>query len=217
VRDLLQGIKDNSAAANAAKGTVLATPTFRNNFSNAVAHLATTLQLSLSVNDARNVSSSSTDNRGGKGGRTSNPGGRQGRGGRGRGHNIYLGSYTPEQWRKLSKEDKQKVYDGRQKSAAERNSQQLVGGRTNGGRGIASVVVHQDMDVQSQVTGFNTSAHVSNVQSHSPSTEPSYYKELSMAQQLWVIRGLIRTLQALSCLAEELVPVLLQADELLHK
>jgi hypothetical protein len=78
VRDLLQGIKDNSAAAIAAKGTILATPTLRNNFSNTVAHLATTLQLSLSVNGAQNVSSSSTNNRGGKGGRTSNRGGRQG-------------------------------------------------------------------------------------------------------------------------------------------
>jgi hypothetical protein len=57
VRDLLQGIKDNSAIANAAKGTVLATPNLRNNFNNAVAHLATTLQLSLSINDTRNVNS----------------------------------------------------------------------------------------------------------------------------------------------------------------
>jgi len=55
VRDLLQGIKDNSLAANAAKGTVLATPNLRNNFNNAVAHLATALQLSMSVNDSRNV------------------------------------------------------------------------------------------------------------------------------------------------------------------
>jgi hypothetical protein len=60
VRDLLQGIKDNSAAANAAKGTILATPTLRNSFDNAVAHLATTLQLNTSINDTRNVSSTGT-------------------------------------------------------------------------------------------------------------------------------------------------------------
>jgi hypothetical protein len=60
VRDLLQGIKDNSAAANAAKGTIIATPTLRNSFENAVAHLATTLQLSMSVNDTRNISASNT-------------------------------------------------------------------------------------------------------------------------------------------------------------
>ena len=45
VRDLLTNIKDSSATANAAKGTILATPHLRANFSNAVAHLATTLQL----------------------------------------------------------------------------------------------------------------------------------------------------------------------------
>jgi hypothetical protein len=38
VRDLLTNIKDNSPAANAAKGTILATPALRTNFSNAVAH-----------------------------------------------------------------------------------------------------------------------------------------------------------------------------------
>jgi len=58
VRDLLQGIKDNSAAANAAKGTILATPTLRNSFENTVAHLATTLQLNMSMNGTRNISSS---------------------------------------------------------------------------------------------------------------------------------------------------------------
>jgi len=128
VRDLLQGIKDNSAAANAAKGTILATPALRNSFENAVAHLATTLQLNMSMNDTRNVSSTNTQgyHRGTNsqgGGRNHNRGGRGGRG-RGRARNIYLGSYTPEQWRKLSKEDKQKVYDGRAKSAAERSQGQ---------------------------------------------------------------------------------------------
>jgi hypothetical protein len=62
VRDLLQGIKDNSAAANVAKGTILATPALRNSFDNAVAHLATTLQLSMSLNDTRNISSTHTQN-----------------------------------------------------------------------------------------------------------------------------------------------------------
>jgi hypothetical protein len=121
VRDLLQGIKDSSAVANAAKGTILATPTLRNSF---------TLQLGMSMNDTRNVSSSNTQgyHRGTnyQGGRNSNRGGRGGRG-RGRARNIYLGSYTPEQWRKLSKEDKQKVYDGRVKSAEQRAQGQQQG------------------------------------------------------------------------------------------
>jgi hypothetical protein len=68
VRDLLQGIKDNSAAANAAKGTILATPTLRNSFDNAVAHLATTLQLNTSINDTRNVSLTGTYNGNNRGG-----------------------------------------------------------------------------------------------------------------------------------------------------
>lgn len=60
VRDLLQGIKDNSAATIAVKGTILATPTLRNNSSNAVAHLSTTLQLNLSLLDPRNISATNT-------------------------------------------------------------------------------------------------------------------------------------------------------------
>jgi len=80
VRDLLTNIKDNSPAANAAKGTILATPTLRTSFANAVAHLSTTLQLG-QTQDTRNISSinSGTGRGGGRGGR----GG--GRGGRGRG------------------------------------------------------------------------------------------------------------------------------------
>jgi len=99
VRDLLQGIKDNSATTNAAKGPILATPTLRNSFENAVAHLATTLQLSMSVNDTRNISASNTQGHqqgGGFQGGRNNSCGRAGCG-RGRGRNIYLGSYSPEQ------------------------------------------------------------------------------------------------------------------------
>jgi hypothetical protein len=171
VRDLLQGIKDNSLAVNVAKGTILATPILRNSFENAVAHLATTLQLSMSMNDTRNVSSSNTQgyHRGTnyQGGRNSNRGGRGGRS-RGRARNIYLGSYMPEQWRKLSKEDKQKVYDGRVKSAEQRAQGQqqgnnAQGNRTGPGRGIASVVVQQpDVDAQSQITGFVSNAVTAN-------------------------------------------------------
>jgi len=175
VRDLLQGIKDDSPAAYAAKGTILATPTLRNNFDNAVAHLATTLQLNISMSDNRNVSATNTNTqgRGGNGGRFNNRGGRGGRG-RGRGRNIYLGSYTPEQWRKLSKEDKQKIYDGRNKSAEQRvhqQNQQGAGHFNNSQRGIASVNAQNENDNQSQVPGFTTNsmsiANVSNVQSNS--------------------------------------------------
>jgi hypothetical protein len=176
VRDLLQGIKDNSATANAAKGTILATPTLRNSFENAVAHLATTLQLSMSVNDTRNISSSNTQGHqqggGFQGGRNNNQGGRGGRG-RGRGRNIYLGSYSPKQCRKLSKEDKQKVYDGRNKSAEQQSqANQSQGGRNTAGpgRGLSAVHIQQpDFDAQSQITGLmsipNSTANISQVQS----------------------------------------------------
>jgi len=124
VRDLLQGIKDNSPAANAAKGTILATPSLWASFANSVAHLSTTLQLSSSQQDPRNISSTYTSSGRGnnRGGHSSHGGQSQGRGigrqqGRGRGQNIYLGSYSPEQWCKLSAEDKRRVYKGYQRSA----------------------------------------------------------------------------------------------------
>jgi len=60
VRDLLTNIKDNSPAANAAKGTILSTLTLRNNFSNAVAHLSMTLQLGLAMQDNRIILSTNT-------------------------------------------------------------------------------------------------------------------------------------------------------------
>jgi len=163
VRDLLQGIKDNSAATNAAKGTILATPTLQNSFENAVAHLATTLQLNMSMNDTRNISLTGTtaDCGGGyQGGRYNNRGGRGGGRGRGRGgRNIYLGSYTPEQWHELSKEDKQKVFDGRNKSAEQLSQQGTQGSRTsNPGHGLSSIVIQQqpELDNHSQITGFMT-------------------------------------------------------------
>jgi len=146
VRDLLANIKDNSAVANAAKGTILATPNLRTSFTNAVAHLATTLQLGQSQ-DTRNISSTtSSQYRGGKrGGRSQGrgQGGQGGRGGRGRGRNIYLGSYTPEAWQKLSSEDKKRVIEGREKSAQQQQSQHQ--GRGGGAtRQVATVETNMD-------------------------------------------------------------------------
>jgi hypothetical protein len=100
VRNLLVGIKDNSPAANAAKGTILATPTLRTSFANAVAHLATMLQLSQSYQDNRNVSGVATSKTGGGEGRGQGRGRGKGRGRGGRGRNIYLGCYSPDAWRK---------------------------------------------------------------------------------------------------------------------
>lgn len=119
MRDLLQGIKDPKA--NAAKETVLANAALRNDFSAAVSHLATSLQLQ-----------GTRSGRGGRGGR-----------GRGRGRNIYLGSYTPDQWAALSTEDKKRVREGREKSAQEQQS-------ANAKHNISSVTV--DDDVASALT-----------------------------------------------------------------
>jgi len=55
VRDLLQGIKDPSI--NAAKEAILANANLRSNFMSAVTHLATSLQLNLSLQDSRNIGS----------------------------------------------------------------------------------------------------------------------------------------------------------------
>jgi hypothetical protein len=101
VRDLLQGIKDPKA--NAAKETILANNHLRNDFASVVTHLATSLQLkgSISGTNLRNVGALQSGRSGGR----QTPGRGRGRGrwqtqgrARGQGRNIYLGSYSPEQW-----------------------------------------------------------------------------------------------------------------------
>jgi hypothetical protein len=149
VRDLLSNIKDNSAAANAAKGTILVTPTLRKNFSNAVAHLSMTLQLGHSLRENnRNISSTNTNKGDGCGGGR----GKNGRG-RGRGRNIYLGSYSPEQWRKLSAEDKKRVYDGRQKSAEQRSQ---ASNKNQGSKQVTATAADGQSTIAALSTGDNT-------------------------------------------------------------
>jgi hypothetical protein len=145
----LTNIKDTSPAANAAKITILATPALCTSFTNAVAHLSTTLQLGQSQ-DTRNVSSINIGKSGGCGGRGGGYGGR-GRGrGKGRGRNIYLGSYSSDQWRALSSEDKKKVIEGRQKSVEQQSQGQ---GKAAGIWQIATVGVedgHSTIDHATQ-------------------------------------------------------------------
>jgi hypothetical protein len=146
---LLTGIKDNSPAANAAKGTILATPALQTSLANSVAHLATALQLSHSTQDTRNILSAQTDKTtnggrgGGKGGKGRGRGRGRGRGGR----NIYLGSYHLDKWRKLSAKDRKRVIDGRATSAAAPNSQNKSQGSPgfgNQGRNASAVHSHED-------------------------------------------------------------------------
>ncbi len=65
VRDLLQGLKDPSI--NAAKEAILSNPNLRSNFTSAITHLATSLQLNLSLQDIRNISGINTNIQGGGG------------------------------------------------------------------------------------------------------------------------------------------------------
>jgi hypothetical protein len=116
---------------------------------NAVTHLATTLQLSQSLQVPRNISAIHTG-RGDSGGRGRGRGqGREGGRGRGRGRNIYLGSYTPDQWRKLSSDNKKRVIDGHQKSADGKSSTGTTPG-IGGNRNLSSIITD---DVQSILTG----------------------------------------------------------------
>jgi hypothetical protein len=152
VRDLLVRIKDNSPAANAANGVILATPNLRTSFANSVAHLAMTLQLNQSYQDSRNVSGLNTSND------AKGQGCGRGRGhGRGRGRNIYLGSYSPDAWQRLSAEDKKRVVEGRQQSAQQQSQQasnQSGRGGGRGGRGGRNVsVTSVNQDEASAITG----------------------------------------------------------------
>jgi hypothetical protein len=148
VRDLLQGIKDPTV--NAAKEAILANPNLRSNFTNVVTHLATSLQLNMSLQDSRNISSimSGQHGRGGRGGRGRGCSGGNNRG-RGRGQNIYLGSYSPDQWRKLSQEDRKRVLEGRAKSVEQQQGSQAD--RNAQGARISTLMT-ADQDVQSAIT-----------------------------------------------------------------
>lgn len=75
--------------------------------------------------------------------------------GHGHGRNIYLGSYSPDQWRSLSAKDKQRVYDGRRKLAEQRQVQTQHSGHGSGcGINVATITAGDisDVDLQSNVT-----------------------------------------------------------------
>jgi hypothetical protein len=148
---------------------ILANIHLRNDFSAMVTHLSTSLQLqgSLSDNPTRNISglqSGHGNNARGRGRGLGNNRGGAGHG-HGRGCNIYLGSYSPEQWATLSNEDKQRVRDGRANS----NTQQQQQGRGNGQQanakhsiaGITTEAGQQD-DLVSAITMGTMTAGISN-------------------------------------------------------
>jgi hypothetical protein len=159
VRNLLQGIKDNTAATIAAKDTLLVTPMIWNNFANAMTHLSTTLQLSQFMQGPCSIGATTTI--GGRFGGSQGHGGHRRRCSRGYGggrtdrrcRTIYLGSYTPDQWHQLSAEDKKKVIERRQQSAAATATQ----GTNTNNRNLSSVavsgVISPVQDAQTILTG----------------------------------------------------------------
>jgi hypothetical protein len=118
------------------------TPNLHNSFSNAIAHLATTLQPG-QAQDTRNISTTNTNRRGGRDGRGQGRGRERGHG-RGRGRNIYLGSYSPDAWNKLSSEDKKRVVEGRAKSAEQQSQSQGRGAGAS--RQVAAVGADEGLD-----------------------------------------------------------------------
>jgi len=152
VRDLLMGIRDQSL--NAAKQTIMAIQDLRGDFAATVAHLATTIQMNAAITpDNRNISGVAS-NKGAEGGGRGGRG--RGRGGRGRGRgrggrNIYLGTYSPDQWRALSQEDRKRVNEGRKRSAEQQQQ---------GAVNISQVVTTQgqDQDNHSVITSGTAGA-----------------------------------------------------------
>jgi len=136
------------------------------------------LQLQGSINESSNRNVSGLHTGQGSGGRQTRGrgngqtrGGQSGHGGRGRGRNIYLGSYSPEQWASLSNEDKQRVRDGRASSSAQNQSQQQQGRGTGGPkRTIGAIAIdssQQQDDVISAVTQGTSAIGIQNRQTQS--------------------------------------------------
>jgi hypothetical protein len=95
VTDFLRGISD--PMCQVAKGIVIATPTYFNNFTEAAQYIASTLNITLSVNRDRNCNIGST---------TTNNGRAQGGKNNRKGNKKQTHSYSPAKWRALSKEEK---------------------------------------------------------------------------------------------------------------
>ncbi len=130
----LRGISD--PLCQVAKGIVIATPAYFNNFTKAAQYIASTLNITLSVNrdQNRNIGSTTTNN-----GRTQ--GGKNNR----KGNKKLTRSYSPAKWRALSKEEKKRIIQAQNKANRnkdDRNSQVKSDGKRNiNGRAISAVDV----------------------------------------------------------------------------
>jgi hypothetical protein len=134
VTDFLRGISDPQCAV--AKGIVLATPAYLNDFTAAALFIASTLNVTLNNTNQkqRNIGATSTQ----EGGRRNNNNKGRGRGGKNNKNNLTR-SYTPEEWRALSPQERKKVLEACAKAKANKNKNQNQTQSQDGKRTTAAV------------------------------------------------------------------------------
>jgi len=125
VTDFLHGI--SNPICSVAKGIVLATPDYLNDFTKATLYIASTLNVMLiNTNQKRNISNVNTKNRG------KNKGGGK----------KLTRTYSPAEWRALSNEEKKKVLEDRAKAKADRaNDNTNTGAGRNANNKRTTVIV----------------------------------------------------------------------------
>jgi hypothetical protein len=136
VTDFLRGITD--PLCNVAKSIVMATPTYLNNFTDAALFIASTLNITLSNTiSTRNISKTSTQ--GGK------------KGGNQKNGKKLTRHYTPDEWKALTDEERQKVRNARNAAKEKKNKQQQGNNNQNNQKGNKRNVA--------AVTGDNSAAY----------------------------------------------------------
>jgi hypothetical protein len=140
VTDFLRGISD--PLCNVAKGIVLATPNYLNNFTEAALFIASTLNITLlNATSKRNISKTTTN---------INPNNRKG-GKNNKSNKRLTRHYTLEEWKALTDEERQKVLNARKAKKAERDKQKGKKSPQNGKRNVASVNTTEDKDEEQEI------------------------------------------------------------------
>jgi uncharacterized membrane protein YgcG len=170
VRKFLEGIR--ASYLQPAVTQVHATEKYLENFDDAVNFIGTFV-VRISNTGGRKVSAAGTDNRGrsdrgGRGGRgrgrgRGGRGGRSGRGGGrgdGGGNKIHTGNYSDKEWSALTADEKQKVYDLRDKikrevsaaNSGKRNQEEISEAAASGTASVSSVTVSTAGNAGSQMS-----------------------------------------------------------------
>jgi len=140
VTDFLRGISD--PLCNVAKGIVLATPNYLNNFTEAALFIASTLNIALlNATSKRNISKTTTN---------INPNNRKG-GKNNKSNKKLTRHYTLEEWKALTDEERQKVLNARKAKKAERDKQKGKKSPQSGKRNVASVNTTEDEDEEQEI------------------------------------------------------------------